>query len=273
MAPLGLSDAPQELIDEIIDRCSADKRTLVACSLISRAWVSRTRKYLFSKLTLTDKTLPLWCGIVVGPTTPRKLNSYPPPSSPRPLSRLSPYVTSLQLALKTTSQGVFGAGQLLQAGSHLSAFTNLKSFTLTAVSFLGFNDASLKACFGSLAGGVSELKLWVCSLDQERLFGILRLFVRLESLEIHGGVWERNRSAGKDLPTLRGSFMASQFTDKNCGLLKSLATTEVEYHTITLGRNLLSTFPEFNALLVKCKNHLKTLSLTSPECDLPSTSN
>jgi hypothetical protein len=59
MTRFSLSDAPQELIDEIIDRCSRNKRTLIACSLISRVWVYRTRKHLFSTLTLTDKTLPI----------------------------------------------------------------------------------------------------------------------------------------------------------------------------------------------------------------------
>ena len=58
MTRRGLSDAPQELIDGIIDHCSGDKKTLIACSLTCRAWVYRTRRHLFSKLTLTFQFLP-----------------------------------------------------------------------------------------------------------------------------------------------------------------------------------------------------------------------
>ena len=65
MEPLGLQRIPQEIVDEVIDLCRWDKKTLKAYSSISRAWIRRTRKYLFSTLTLTDKTLPLWCAVAV----------------------------------------------------------------------------------------------------------------------------------------------------------------------------------------------------------------
>ena len=275
MAPLGLSDAPQELIDEIIDHSSGEKRTLIACSLISRAWVYRTRKYLFSTLTLTDKALPIWCGTVVAPPTATGSKAQPGPSTSSSYAShwLSSYVTSLQLVPKysPTSQHYLCADELVRAKSHLSAFTHLESLTLTAVSFFTFDDASLEACFGSLARTVRELKLLMCLLDEERLFALMRLFTRLESFEVHENGWTRNSSAAMDKgsekkwPTLRGSFVASETTDSNDGLLESLATAETEYHTITLGWNHPSTFAKFNALFAKCKNHLKTLSLTAPE--------
>ena len=269
MARPGPCDAPQELIDEIIDHCSGDKGTLIACSLTSRAWVHRTRKYLFSTLTLTDKTLPVWGGTVAAPTISK---SVPLPST-YPL-HLSSNVTSLQLVPKYSrrSQGTIGVKELLRAKPHLSTFTNLKSLALTCISFLKFSDGSLKACFGPFAKVVSELKLSACPLDEERFFTILRLFTRLESLEVDGIPWHHSTSAErKDLPTPRGSFTASGFVVG--GLLKSLATTKVEYHTITLGWNPPSTLFRFNALLAKCKDHLKTLSLTAPEWGASSVGN
>jgi hypothetical protein len=275
MAPLGLSDAPQELIDEIIDRCSGDKRTLIACSLISRAWVYRTRKHLFSTLTLTDKTLPVWCGIVVAPpaATGSEPQSIPNGSSSSPSHWLSSHVTSLQLVPKhsPTSQRGLCAAELVRVKSHLSAFIHLESLTFTAVSFLTFDDASLEACFGSLAKTVQELKLSSCFLDQERLFALVRLFIRLESFHASGNMWRYNSFGAKTegsergRPALRGSFTASEFTDEYDGLLESLATAETEYHTITLGWNHPLTIAKFNALFVKCKDHLKTLSLTALE--------
>ena len=270
MTRRGLSDAPQELIDEIIDHCSGDKKTLIACSLTCRAWVYRTRRHLFSKLTLTEKTLPVWCGVVVTPTTGSRLqlpfNSCHPPSLS---STLSSHITSLQL-VPTYSQTVpnnLGVNELLQAKPHLSAFTQLKSLTLTAISFSSFDDASLEACFGSLAETVHELKLSMCFLGEHRLTPLLRLFNRLEALVVDGNVWYRTptRMADGDLPIFRGSFAASGFTGENDGLLDYLTAARLEYHTITLGYNPRLTLKKSNALLAKCKNHLKKLSLLATE--------
>ena len=38
----------QELIDEIINQCSSDKRTLTSLSMVARAWRERSQKHLFS---------------------------------------------------------------------------------------------------------------------------------------------------------------------------------------------------------------------------------
>ena len=275
MTRLSLSNAPQELIDEIIDRCSGDKRTLIACSLISRVWVYRIRKHLFSTLTLTDKTLPVWCDIVVIPPTVTVSASQLIPNGPSsyPSHQLSSYVTSLQLVHKglLTSQFYLYSDELILAKSHLSAFTHVESLTFTAVSFLAFEDASLEACFGSLAKTVQELKLSRCLVGEESFFALVRLFTRLESFQANGNEWRytssaaRTRGSERGRPTLRGSFAASNITAENDGLLESLATTETEYHTITLGFNCPSTFIKFNVLFMKCKSHLKTLYLTAPE--------
>ena len=271
MERLGLSEGPQEVIDEIIDRCSGDKRTLIACSLISRAWVYRTRKYLFSTLTLTDRTLPVWCGIVVAPPTATGSEPQPIPggSSSYPSHRLSSYVTSLQLAPKDypVLQRNLHTEVLIWSKLHLSAFTHLKSLTLIAVSFFTFEDATLEGCFGSLAKTVRELKLWSCSLDEKRFFALVRLFPCLESFHAGGNEWRHRptKCSEGERPTLRGSFTASGFTDERDGLLESLATAKTEYHTIILGWNFPSTIAKFNALFAKCKDHLKTLSLTALE--------
>lgn len=225
---------------------------------------------------LTDRTLPVWCGIVVTPTAtgskPQPLpGSYPPVSSSYASSRLSSYVTSLQLVPKysrySSISGGLGAKELLLAKSHLSAFTHLESLTLAAISFIGFDDASLEACFGSLAGTVHELKLWMCLLDEQRFCAFLRLFTRLKSFVVNGNVWLSSESTGKakTLPTLRGSFTASEFTDENDGLLDILTTTRAEYHTISLGYNFPPTFHKLNVLFSKCKSHLETVSFTALE--------
>jgi hypothetical protein len=271
MPPLGLSNAPQELIDEIIDYCSGDKRTLIACSLTSKAWVYRTRKHLFSTLALTDATLPTWRDFVTAlPTvTGTRPQSIPNRSLSYPSHRLPSYVTSLQLAPKDfpASRRNLPTEVLVWSKLHLTAFTHLKSLTLVAVSFFTFEDATLEACFGSLARTVRELKLRSCLLDKKRFFALVRLFVHLESFHASKNEWRHRPTKGLELerPTLRGSFTASDFTDDRDGLFQILTTAETEYHTITLGWNHPLTIAKFNTLFAKCKDHLKMLSLMAPE--------
>ena len=268
----GPSDAPQELIDEIIDYCSGNKNTLIACSLTCRAWVHRTRKHLFSKLTLTDKTLPVWCGTVVTPNTdgsnPQPLpNSYPPPASSYASSWLSSYTTSLHLVPKydPVKQNGIGARELLLAKTHLSAFTNLESLTLTAISFAAFDNDSLEACFGSLSETVRNLKLAACHVYEKNFSSFLRMFAHLESFEVEGNAWYRSPSGpglvGTDPITLRGSFALSELEDGNYGMLDFLMSQKMEYQTITLGKNAIEAYPQLNALFAKCKD-LKTLCFT-----------
>ena len=278
MARPNPSDVPQELIDLIIDHCSRNKKTLIACSLTSRAWVYRSRKHLFAKLTLTDKTLPVWCGIVVAreagsrPEQQAVPNSHPPVSSSYAPRRLPSYVTSLHLASASSpiSSNNLGAHNLFQAKSHLSAFTNLKSLTLTAVSFIAFHHVKLKACFSSLAETVRDLGLSMCLLNEDKFSPLLRLFTHLESFLVDANTWYpsvsdlKTKTSEKDQITLRGSFTALEFGGMNHGLLDFLATTNVECHTITFGYNHPSTVTALNVLLTKCKDHLKILTLTAP---------
>ena len=156
---------------------------------------------------------------------------------------------------------------LIWSESHLSAFTHLKSLTLIAVSFFTFEDATHEGCFGSLAKTVQELKLSSCLLDEKRLFALVRLLARLEPFHASRSEWRYRPTKGLEWerPTLRDSFTASDSTDGRCGLLQSLATAETEYHTITLGWNHPLTIAKFNILFAKCKDHLKTLSLMTPE--------
>lgn len=44
------SSLPQEIVDHIIDHLQDEPRTLSACCLVSKAWIQRTRKYLFAKV-------------------------------------------------------------------------------------------------------------------------------------------------------------------------------------------------------------------------------
>ena len=269
MKPPSPPGIPQEIVDEVIDLCRRDKKTLLACSSISRAWVYRTRKYLFSTLTLTDKTLPLWCAVVVTPTltTPSGEQT---PSSPYASSRLSSHVTSLKLAPAHPS--IIFEQLLLRAGTHFSAFVNLKTLTLSAISFVAFQHASLRACFGHFAETVQELKLSMCFLD-EKILTFLKLFTHLEALELDRNAWTPTGLLTTDIPhtvpVLRGSFKVSNLANTNIGLLDLFSAPRIEYHTITLGFNPSSTFGRLNILFKECRNHLETLVLTAADSTSP----
>jgi len=111
----------------------------------------------------------------------------------------------------------------------------------------------------------------MCLLDEDKFSPFLRLFTRLESLRVDGNTWHpsvyslKMKTFEKNQITLRGSFTASKFSDKNQGMFDSLAAAKMEYHTITFGYNHHSTVPKLSVLLAKCKDHLETLSLTALE--------
>lgn len=277
MAQPNPPDTPQEIIDEIIDHCSGDRSTLVACSLTSRAWVYRTRKHLFSELTLTSETLPKWCAVVTTPTSSVGLKERSfldpafPASSSYTSSWLSSYVTTLKIVSThfTNPSKKLGSQELFQAQAHLFAFNRVKSLTLAAISFIVFDDASLEACLGALAATVRQLKLSFCYLDHEAFLAFLRLFAHLDLLELQDNVWIHNQPemSQKDPPTLRGSLTLSGFAGTNGGLcmLDCLATARMEYNTITLSDNRRSVVHKFNILFTECKDHFETLILTAPE--------
>ena len=279
MARPSPSEIPQEIVDEVIDLCSKDERTLITCSLISRAWVYRARKYLFSTLALTDKNLPTWHNVVVTLPKPNKgsrKQQLPPTSCPPSPScaPLSSYVTSLKLA-PTYSQAMSGdfESALLRASTHFSVFINLYSLTLSAISFVAFWGPQLKACFGSFGETVRELRLLMCSLDW-KVLAFLKLFTRLELLKLDGNAWTNSRllkwaSVLQEGPVLRNILIVSNFTDANIELFDYLSTTRVEYRTISLGYNTASTFSPLNTLFAKCKDHLLALILTAADSTTP----
>ena len=267
------SETPQEVIDGVIDLCSKDRKALITCSLISRAWVNRSRKYLFSSLTLTSKNLSAWCAVVA-----TQMQQQPPKSSPLSPSYAppSPYVTSLQFASEISQVGSGNFEEaLVRASTHFSAFVNLSSLTLFAVSvsFIAFMGAPLEACFGSLGKTVRKLKLDVCALDWMFL-AFLKLFTHLEELELNENIWVDYKlipwtSAPGNHPTLCGSFEITGFTDANIKILDSLSPARIKYHTITIGYNRSSTFSQFNTLFSRCKGHLKTLVFTNADSLVP----
>ncbi|KAF7369089.1 hypothetical protein MVEN_00236000 [Mycena venus] len=58
---------PQELIEEILDHLAGDSGSLKACSLVCRAWVSRSRSHLFKTCTLVPDNILGFCELLRSP--------------------------------------------------------------------------------------------------------------------------------------------------------------------------------------------------------------
>ncbi|KAJ7040691.1 hypothetical protein C8F04DRAFT_948236 [Mycena alexandri] len=59
------SQFPQELVDEVIECLYDDPQSLRACSLVSRAWVPRSRSYLFKTCNLVPKGIRVFSDFVL----------------------------------------------------------------------------------------------------------------------------------------------------------------------------------------------------------------
>jgi hypothetical protein len=54
----GISDAPTEILEKILDFLHGDSAALYAASLVSREWVSRTRYHLFNPTVIKEYSVP-----------------------------------------------------------------------------------------------------------------------------------------------------------------------------------------------------------------------
>jgi hypothetical protein len=58
---------PQELVEAILDHLADDLRSLKACSLVSRIWLSRSRFHLFETCRLMSNTISDFCKVPRSP--------------------------------------------------------------------------------------------------------------------------------------------------------------------------------------------------------------
>ncbi|KAF9645419.1 hypothetical protein BDM02DRAFT_3120256 [Thelephora ganbajun] len=48
---------PQELVEDIIDCLSYDRKMLETCSLVAATWLVRSRNHLFNRISLNEKRI------------------------------------------------------------------------------------------------------------------------------------------------------------------------------------------------------------------------
>ena len=183
---------PQELVDNIIDELKDDVASLRACSLVSKPWVYRSRKYLFETVRLPRCLLLKWLARI--------------PASPVPPLGPHHHVRSLTLQpIKVPA--VFCIQETLV--DHLSSFTQLSNLDITGSHWAGwvdaFSDSVLVAkCFGGFGQTLRKLELTRVYLNLGALKALLDVFPHLEQLLIFSPmmVGEGANSVGA-LPHLR----------------------------------------------------------------------
>lgn len=190
---------PQELIERVIEYCAWNERTLRACSLVSRSWVTPSRRYLFGIIRLhTYASVAAFLDLIA--SSPHNITSFvqkldilefdserPPKGWINHLFHRLPYFPYLEcVALQ-----MFPNSYHWQWGTHLSkeirmAFTDL---------FVGITKLELSAMFSSF----NELCELICSFPQ------------LRSLVLNGANWQTYPDSDSILtiPTLRDLSLGS----------------------------------------------------------------
>ena len=190
---------PQELIERVIEYSAWNERTLRACSLVSRSWVTPSRRYLFGVIRLhTHASVAAFLRLVA--SSPHNITSFvrkldilefdserPPKGWIRHLFHRLPYFPYLEwVALQ-----MFPNSYHFKWGSHLSkdirmAFTDL---------FVGITKLELSAMFSSFY----ELCELICS------------FPHLRSLVLNSANWQADSDSDSILtiPTLRDLSLGS----------------------------------------------------------------
>ena len=235
---------PQELVDYIIDFLHDDSRTLIQASLVSRAWVGRTRSHLCEPLKITLPKLfsldlshlPPLCGYV-------KALHFTWPEAPIDLSAV--------------------LGCFEQSGPRILALHSCEQSDL--------DEQTIRRSFAKFpCASITTLELHEVSPIYRTLLVLLSLFPNVDDLTISVGRWWEEIS-GSDLweyeddedndetaqqissPRLRGSFKF--FDPPGHGhwgfyrgkLLHTLAALPLQFQTVSLdvkeqSGNEISTF-------------------------------
>lgn len=187
---------PLEVVHGIIDVLKYDVSSLKRCSLVSKSWHCRSRRWLFE--TIVVKSLDFRFDLVHS----RSPNLFPgkwgdvPVGSPSIAYTLklvvARYARTLHLVQYPPTRWM-KPGLLLQYSNHFSTFVNVTSLTIDSLSIYLFNQADLRVVFGHFFNTVTELSLDAPESTPQDLIAFLRHFSRLDNLSISDPEWVRAR--------------------------------------------------------------------------------
>jgi hypothetical protein len=191
-SPATSTRLPQELIDSIIDELRNDICSLRTCSLVSKPWVYRSRKYLFATVRLPTCLLRKWLECIpADPTTP-----------------LGPHYHARSLSIEpATASAAFCIPKTFV--DHLSSFTQVSKLAIASSRWEewtdAFSDSGLVAkYFGGFGRSVRKLELTRVYLNMVALEALLDVFPRLEQILIFWPMMVNEEAkCGEVFPRLR----------------------------------------------------------------------
>jgi len=156
---------PPEIFDHIIDFVD-NFRTLQACSLVAKSWVSRSRMRLFRDVVLFSHRR--WQKVIpIGDTSPAK------------------YTRTLTLAQGNTPRGRWiNTDNLYSFFSHLRDFRNVENLILDGWVPSCFSEGGLKKYFGHFGERLRSLELSGDRMSPDSFLLLLGLFPNLEDLSV-----------------------------------------------------------------------------------------
>ena len=217
-------DLAQELVDHTIDFLHDDPTTLLQVSLVSRAWVSRTRTHLFESLEITHS----------------KLSS----SDTSYLTSLCGYVKTLRFTWPTDTADS-------SASSILDCFerSRLHTLAIQCCELYNLDERTMRRCFEKFpCASITALELHNISPTSETLFILLSLFPNTDDLTITVNEWKDRSDGPKDHeivqrispPRLRGSFKSfdpfsrGHWSPHRGKLLRAIAALPLQFQTMSL---------------------------------------
>jgi len=238
---------PPELIDRILKSLRDDPRSLIAASLVSKAWTSWSQAYLFESAHLMPRNLHRWQWLQ---DAPQGVNS--PTSHTRTLTleeyRLSPWINPQYLYFSLSS---------------LASFRDVRSLSLLQWNATLFNGASPEPYFGHFGKSLRALSLRFCTLDPANLFGFLSLLPNVQDLEIaylypHHATLDTIPDVPKVTPSFCGTLSLADLSSGHL-TLKALAALPLHFTTIRIRGCTFNEPDAYQLLLTSCRETLISL--------------
>ena len=237
---------PQELVEDIIDCLSDDRKMLESCSLVATTWLARSRHYLFHSITLNDERARKWCS-TIHPDT----------------DRVSHLVRTLTLK-QTQGHRWLGTMFLDTISDHFSSFRHIENLSITWLDLSDFEPGSLVRHFAHHGSSLRSLHLSYLSADYSALMTFLQLFPYLEDLLIHTpDLCDDNPPPciSRTAPLIHGFLNLLSFDSTSSLFVSHLAGLDLRFSSISaFNCDFSSSFP-LNNLLEASSSTLRSLEL------------
>jgi len=237
---------PQELVEDIIDCLSNDRRMLETCSLVATTWLARSRHHLFNIISLNGRTVGKWCSAI-------------PPGT----DSVSHFVRTLTLQ-QAEGHPWLGTKFLDTISDHFSSFRHVENLSIAWMDLSDFEPGSLTRHFVHYGSSLRSLRLSYISADYSALMTFLQLFPYLEDLLIHTpDLCDDNPPPrmSRTTPPIHGFLSLLTFDSAASQFVSHLAGLDLRFSSISaFNCDFSSGFP-LNSLLEASSSAVRSLEL------------